>query len=162
MGVRPSARHLGVAKAMLDEMEERVKHCGVDVIKFEVLSKNEKAKHLYLNQGYSIMTDLGIYQGKFSNLIKSDIAITESKIQTEPNETPWQNRSVFNQSFDVSLAHKKIGELVLDYVSGNDGSNSFIVRQFRVPTSPINKIYLVNRIALRVRFLLEMKTLLSF
>lgn len=148
MGVRPSERQSGVAKAMLTEMEERAKACGVEVIKFEVLSENSKAKKLYIASGYSIMTDLGIYQGSISKFNESDIHIEISKDQLEPQNTPWQNRNVFNESFDFILNHKKIGELVLDEASDKDGNRSLIIRQFRLPTlyleqalSALNKKY---------------------
>ncbi|MDF0480283.1 GNAT family N-acetyltransferase [Vagococcus sp. PNs007] len=134
MGVRPSERHSGVAKAMLSKMEERVKVSGVEVIKFEVLSENLKAKYLYLDKGYSIITDLGIYQGVFSKIRESAICIEMSKGQSDPQNTPWQNRSVFNKSFDFILNHKKIGDLVLDEVYDKEGNRSLVMRQFRLPT----------------------------
>jgi putative acetyltransferase len=64
MYVAPEARRLGIARALVAELEERARSLGYRTLRLETGSEQPEAIHLYETSGFAVIPNFGPYRGE--------------------------------------------------------------------------------------------------
>ena len=61
MYVAPEARRLGVARALMNELEDKARRCGYATLRLETGPEQPEAIHLYEASGFAVIPNFGPY-----------------------------------------------------------------------------------------------------
>jgi GNAT superfamily N-acetyltransferase len=64
MYVAPEARRLGVARALMDELEAKARRCGYATLRLETGPEQPEAIRLYKASGFAVIPNFGLYSAQ--------------------------------------------------------------------------------------------------